>query len=126
MFLPPLLCDDQFSQPYAILMSHVAADFAFQLQGLLLGRFRELPLKRVFLSTIPPLFSQAVMTFALGQRSPLSSLIQGHRMSLMLLASWTIRLDFLGNIHAIHDQLCIEKLPPFLYFFTPFDKAQAD
>ena len=40
-------------------------------------------------------------------------------MSLMLLAPWTVCLDFLRNVHYIHDQLCIEEATHVLILF-PF------
>jgi len=38
-------------------------------------------------------------------------------MSLMLLAPWTVCLDFLRNVHYIHDQLCIKEATHVLILF---------
>ena len=40
-------------------------------------------------------------------------------MSLMLLTPWTVSLHFFGNIHYIHDQLCIKEATHVLILF-PF------
>jgi hypothetical protein len=56
--------DSQFSQPYAVLVPHKTANFAFQLQSLLFRRFREFSLKRILLPTVTSLLSR-VLTLAL-------------------------------------------------------------
>ena len=97
-------------------MSHVTANLAFQLQSLLLGRLRELPLKRIFLPAVPSFFT-FMMSLALSQGSSFSRLVERHCMRLMLFAFWAICFDFFGNIHVSHNQLCIKKTTRTLILF---------
>jgi len=80
-------------------MSHVTTNLTLQLQSLLLRRLSKLPLKRILLTTIPPLFPQTVMPLTFRKRPTLTSLVQRNRMNLMLFAPWAIRLGFFRNIH---------------------------
>jgi len=100
-------------------MPLITANFAFQLQSLFLRCFRKFPLKRVLLSTVAFLLS-AVLAFALCQGSPLSSLVKGNRVSLMLLTFRTVRSNFFRNVHTSRQQLCIKKTHILLYFFNNF------
>jgi hypothetical protein len=104
-------------------MSHVTANLAFQFQGLLLGRFRELSLKRIFLPAISSLLTLMV-SLAFGQSSPLSSLVKRDRMCLMLFAFRAVCFDFFGNIHVSHDQLCIKKTTRTLILFRRSPKVR--
>jgi hypothetical protein len=114
---PSILSNNQLPQPNSILMPHVTTNLTLQLQSLLLRCLRKLPLKRILLTTITPFLPQAVVALAFSQRPTFPSLIQRDRMSLMLLASRTVRLYFFGNIHLIHDQLCIKKTTRTLILF---------
>jgi len=106
-------------------MSHVTANLTFQLQGLLLGRFREFSLKRIFLPTVSSFFALMV-TLALGQSSSFSSLVECHCMCLMLFALWAECFDFFGNIHVGHDQLCIKKTTRTLILFRRSQRLLAN
>jgi thaumarchaeosortase len=100
-------------------VSHEAADLAFQLQGLLFRCLCKLSLERVLLPTVTPLLSR-MLTFTPGKDSPLASLVECDRVSLMLLTLWTIRSYFLGDVHFKHDRLCIKKTTDTLILFRHF------
>jgi hypothetical protein len=67
--------DDQFSQSNTIFVYGIPTDLAFKLQSLFLGRFREFPLKSIFLPAITALFP-SMAAFSLGQGSSFSGLVK--------------------------------------------------
>ena len=79
-------------------MTHVATDFAFKPQGLLLGGLTEFPLEGIFLSTIAFLFA-FVVAFTFRESSSFSSLVQANSVSSVSFTFWTVSCDFFGNIH---------------------------
>ncbi len=89
-------------------MSHVPADFAFYPESLFLCSFRELSLKRIFLSTITS-FLSIVCSFTFSQGTTLPSLVQGDSVNLMSFAVRTVRPDFFGNIHGMSTSFPLKK-----------------
>ena len=97
-------------------MIHVVAGLTLEAQGLLLGGFGELFLKRIFLSAVPFFFS-IVMAFTFCHGAAFAGFVEGDSVSLMNFTFWTVSLYFFRNVHGI-DQLCIKETYAFLYFFT--------
>jgi hypothetical protein len=93
--------DNQFPQPYTILMPHETADPAFELQSLFLRCLRKLSLKRILLPTVTSLFSR-VLTRTFSQGSRLANLVETNRVSLMLFAFRAIGFNLFWNVQINH------------------------
>ena len=101
ILFPPLL-DGQFLKAYSLLMSCVSAGFASELQRLFLCCFGKRSLARIFLSAVPFLFVQLVMSFTLCQSPSLPRLVYGNCVRLMSSTFWTIRSNFFGCFYCNH------------------------
>jgi len=112
-----LLSYYQFSKSDAVFVPHETADLALQPQCLLFRGFGEFFLERVFLSTVAFFFA-FVVAFTHCHGSAFACFVQGDGVSLMNFTFRTVCCDFFGNVHLIHDQLCIKKTCVFLYFFA--------
>jgi len=94
-----LLLNLEFFEPHPLLVPHVTASLALQSQRLFFRCFCKLALKRVFLSSVPMLFT-FVCPLASRHRSSLSSFVDRDCVSPLSLASWTVRGAFFGRLHA--------------------------
>ena len=82
-------------------MSCVAADSAFEFEGLFFCCFGEFSLEGVFLSAVA-FFLSFVVSFSFGECSAFSCLVQGYRVKLVSFAFGAVRADFFGNVHVGH------------------------
>jgi hypothetical protein len=93
-----LLSNRQLAQTNALFVTHVTANFAFQAQSLFLGGFGEFFLQRETLSTVAFFFA-GVVAFAFSHSAAFTCFVQGHSVSLMLLAFGAVRRYFFRNVH---------------------------